>query len=260
MELAYTRSGRGEPLVLIHGIGHRRGAWDAEIALLAKKFDVIAVDLPGFGDSPPLAGLVTAGALAESVRDQFPIWGIERPHVAGNSLGGLLALELAAAGQARSATAFSPAGFSGRIDRFQAWLMLQTARAISRGIPRPLHHLLAGPKVTRRLQLKTMYAHGDRLKRKAAATDSITFGRSPGFKATLPVVTRYRFTDQVGVPVTIAWGAKDRVYRHALSRTAAKRLPDALHVTLADVGHVPMGDVPEQVADIIVATASRTSG
>ena len=49
-ELAYTRKGSGEPLVLIHGIGHRRQAWDPVFEHLAESYDVIAVDLAGFGD------------------------------------------------------------------------------------------------------------------------------------------------------------------------------------------------------------------
>ena len=51
---AYSRSGQGEPLVLLHGIGSSRDAWDAVVPALAERFDVIAVDLPGFGASAPL--------------------------------------------------------------------------------------------------------------------------------------------------------------------------------------------------------------
>ena len=49
--LAYTRSGAGAPLVLLHGIGLDRRSWDPVVPALARHFDVIAVDLPGFGDS-----------------------------------------------------------------------------------------------------------------------------------------------------------------------------------------------------------------
>ena len=52
--LAYTRAGAGAPLVLLHGIGSSRHAWEPVIPALAERFDVIAVDLPGFGDSGPL--------------------------------------------------------------------------------------------------------------------------------------------------------------------------------------------------------------
>ena len=52
--LAYTRTGAGAPLILLHGIGSSRHAWDPVLPGLAERFDVIAVDLPGFGDSAPL--------------------------------------------------------------------------------------------------------------------------------------------------------------------------------------------------------------
>ena len=54
MGLAYERQGAGPPLVLLHGVGHRRQAWGAVLRLLAPHRTVIAVDLPGHGESPPL--------------------------------------------------------------------------------------------------------------------------------------------------------------------------------------------------------------
>jgi len=95
--LAYTRSGAGAPLVLLHGIGSSRHAWDPVIPTLAGHFDVLAIDLPGFGDSgllPPGAGPGPA-ALAAAVAGLLGDLGITAPHVAGNSLGGWVALELA---------------------------------------------------------------------------------------------------------------------------------------------------------------------
>src|SRR5579875_1919720 len=111
--LAFERHGSGEPLVLVHGVTHRRQAWYPVLDELAAEREVILVDLPGHGQSPPL---VTDGHPVEDVlRAQFKQFladqGLVRPHVAGNSLGGLVALIAAAEGDARSATALSPAGF-----------------------------------------------------------------------------------------------------------------------------------------------------
>lgn len=50
----YSRRGQGEPLVLLHGLGSSRAAWEAIVPTLTQRFDVIAVDLPGFGTSAPL--------------------------------------------------------------------------------------------------------------------------------------------------------------------------------------------------------------
>jgi pimeloyl-ACP methyl ester carboxylesterase len=110
--LAFTRSGSGAPLVLLHALGLSSRAWDPVLPALASRFDVIAVDLPGFGDSAPLYGQaeVPPAKLAESVADLLDDLGVTAPHLAGNSLGGWVALELAARRPVASITLCSPAG------------------------------------------------------------------------------------------------------------------------------------------------------
>src|SRR5215472_2323034 len=110
--LAFTRSGAGAPLVLLHGIGLSRHSWDPVIPALAGHFDVIAVDLPGFGDSEPMPPQVEPlpAALAAAVAGLLDELGITAPHVAGNSLGGWVAVELAAIRPVASLTLLSPAG------------------------------------------------------------------------------------------------------------------------------------------------------
>src|SRR5215213_2318896 len=111
MSLAHVRRGSGPPLVLIHGIGSQWQMWQPVLDRLARERDVIAVDLPGFGDSPPLPGTPSVEALAGAVAELLGELGIERPHAAGNSLGGGVALELGRRGDARSVCVLSPAGF-----------------------------------------------------------------------------------------------------------------------------------------------------
>src|SRR4029077_13586352 len=113
MSINHHREGTGPPLVLIHGIGHHWQAWRPVIDLLAPDFDVIACDSPGFGRSAPLAEGVepTIPAYVDAFERFFAELGLERPHVAGNSMGGAIALELARRRAIRSASALSPAGF-----------------------------------------------------------------------------------------------------------------------------------------------------
>src|SRR6185437_13745056 len=82
------------------------------VPLLSPEREVIALDLPGFGAAPSLPPEVepTALALAEALRDQLDAQGVERPHVAGNSLGAWVGLELGRIGAARSVTCLSAAG------------------------------------------------------------------------------------------------------------------------------------------------------
>jgi pimeloyl-ACP methyl ester carboxylesterase len=114
MVLNHYRAGSGDPLVLVHGIGSRWQIWEPVLGALAAEYDVLALDLPGFGDSPmPPPGTPPGVDSLTSLVEQFlGEVGFDWPHVAGNSLGGLIALELARHGVARSATALSPAGFA----------------------------------------------------------------------------------------------------------------------------------------------------
>ena len=112
MTLAFTRRGTGPPLVLLHGIGSARNAWDPIIDALAERFDVLAIDLPGFGESPPLLAGVEPrpAAIAAGVAAFLDSQDVVTPHVAGHSLGGWVALELAAIYPLGSLTLLSPAG------------------------------------------------------------------------------------------------------------------------------------------------------
>src|ERR1700735_4128932 len=110
--LAFTRSGTGAPLVLLHGLGSSRQAWDPVMPALAGHFDVIAVDLPGFGGSEPLPAQVEPRppVLAAAGGGVAGGPGVTAPHLVGNSLGGWVALELAAFRPAASLTLLGPAG------------------------------------------------------------------------------------------------------------------------------------------------------
>src|SRR4051812_6014136 len=133
MSLACVRRGSGPPLVLIHGIGSQWQMWEPVLDRLAREREVVALDLPGFGDSPPLPGTPSVEALARAVADFLGEIGIERPHAAGNSLGGGVALEMGRHGHARSVCVLSPAGFGTmREGRWARMLLLGSRRAAQR--------------------------------------------------------------------------------------------------------------------------------
>jgi len=121
VRLDHHRGGGGEPLVLLHGIGHTWRGWKPMLALLERSFDFLALDMPGFGRSPALPAEVepTPEALADAVEAAMDAAGFTSAHLAGNSLGGWVALELARRGRARTVTAISPAGLANK--REGAW-------------------------------------------------------------------------------------------------------------------------------------------
>ncbi|MGC1215313.1 MAG: alpha/beta fold hydrolase, partial [Micromonospora sp.] len=164
VEVAFERRGSGPPLVLLHGIGHHWAAWLPVLDRLAEVHDVIALDLPGFGRSPvPPTGLPPdmPGVVA-AVAEVFTALGLDRPHVAGNSLGGAIALELAAAGRVASVTALSPAGFCTARELRWALSVLSLHRTAAR-LPAPLLRAMFASAAGRTLALGMILARPDRL-------------------------------------------------------------------------------------------------
>ncbi len=127
--LEFDRAGSGPRVLLVHGLGGERHVWEPVWPALTARCDVLRIDLPGFGGSDPLpAGSdVSPQGLARAVAAFLAEAGFDHPHVAGNSLGGWVALELARLGLARSVTALCPARASGSARRVR-WTRLRAAR------------------------------------------------------------------------------------------------------------------------------------
>ncbi|TXS51582.1 alpha/beta hydrolase, partial [Streptomyces sp. t39] len=164
LTLGYERRGGGEPLLLLHGIGHHWQAWQPVLEILAAERDVIAVDLPGFGSSRPLPDglpydLPTIAAALDTFCREI---GVERPHVAGNSLGGLLALELGRQELVRSVTALSPAGFWSERERVYAFTTLRAMRLAARSMPQPVIERLSRTTAGRAVLVSSIYARPGR--------------------------------------------------------------------------------------------------
>ncbi|HLL37693.1 MAG TPA: alpha/beta fold hydrolase [Streptomyces sp.] len=255
MTVSYAREGDGEPLLLLHGIGHHRQAWDPVIPVLAKERDVIAVDLPGFGASPALPDglahdLPTMTAVLTALCAALEL---ERPHVAGNSLGGLLALELGRAGLVRSVTALSPAGFWSEAERRYAFGVLTAMRRIAVSTPPSVVERLAPSAVGRTLLTSTIYARPARRAPEAVVAETRALATARGFAETLRSGRTVRFTDDVpGLPVTVAWGTRDRLLVPRQGVRAKTVIPRARLVRLPGCGHVPMNDDPALVARVLL--------
>lgn len=259
-----ARRGQGPPLLLLHGIGHRWQAWEPVMDQLAEAHEVIAMDLPGFGRSPlPADGrpLDMASTVA-----RFPALlaelGVVRPHVAGNSLGGAIALELAAAGLVASATALSPAGFYTAAERRRAVTILSWLRAQT-FLPEPVLRNMLRLRAVRTANFRALVTHPDRLDEARMLGDALAMRRGKGFRPVARAARSYRFgagarlAEQPDLPVTIAWGDRDRILPPREATRARAQLPHARHVLLPDCGHVPMSDAPELVAGEILATTGE---
>jgi pimeloyl-ACP methyl ester carboxylesterase len=257
--LAYTRAGAGAPLVLLHGIGSSRHAWDPVLPALGGRFDVIAVDLPGFGGSGPLPPEVEPrpAALAAAVAGLLDDLGITAPHVAGNSLGGWVALELAGLRPVASLALLSPAGlWRGNMPlydqatlRASRWLARHAAGLLSRLVSHCLGRaLVLGQTHGRPFHITPGYA---RMAIRA-------LGTCPGFGPTMKATVRpYRSGPPIGAPVTVAFGSRDLVLLRHQSRHLGELPPGTRLETLPRCGHVPMADDPAAVTALITAASAR---
>jgi pimeloyl-ACP methyl ester carboxylesterase len=254
-QISYERAGSGPPLVLIHGLGATKLVWKPQIERLAQERDVIALDMPGFGGSPLLANGMppTAAAMATAISSFLASLRIDRPHVAGNSLGGWVALEMAKAGDAASACLISPAGL---------WQNPLGPRSVNtRGfakLTKPLLLAAANRDETRARMLGTVVARPENVPKQDGLQMIRDWIEAPGYDASNAEMRRHVFEDpeEVSVPVTIAWGELDRLVGPPKSH---RRPPGSRLIVLPGCGHTPNWDNPELIAEVLLEASGSAA-
>jgi pimeloyl-ACP methyl ester carboxylesterase len=259
VDLDHHRGGSGEPLVLIHGIGHTWRGWKPMLPLLERDFDVLAVDLPGFGRSPALPPGVapTPEAFADAVERVMDECGFGQAVLCGSSMGGWISLELARRARATSVVAIAPAGM--QHGRENAWgkAYLRAMHAVVRLAPPP--EGLLRTRLGRALYGGSVVARPSRLDPHDLAETLRLFANAPGFETTLPHTFDRQPTglNEIDVPVTILWGTRDLLLLPRQAERFERAIPGSELRYLKGLGHLPMSDDPELLAELIVATTSR---
>jgi pimeloyl-ACP methyl ester carboxylesterase len=240
------------PLVLLHGTAMSGNAWQDVVPLLSDHHEVFTPTALGHRGGPPVQRRpATITDVVDAAQRYLDERGLERPHLAGNSMGGFMAIELARRGRAATVCAFSPAGFWSA--GFQALAMgkIQQGIALARRVRSILPFMYKSATV-RRLILRDVAWHGDRLSadRALEATDE---GIDCAILADLCAADwQIAPLDPLPCPITIAWGEKETLLPvEAHGKT--ERIPQASIKTLPGVGHVPMIDDPDLVARTILA-------
>lgn len=256
----YSRTGRGAPMLLIHGIGHRHQMWDPVIPILAEHFDTVSIDLPGFGESDPLGDgdAPTPARLADRVELVMDELGWSSAHLVGNSLGGWLSLELARRGRATSVCALMPAGLwrstggTARVRRqvlFSLW---------TNGSRLPGAGFLLRRSLLRTIGLFGLFGRPWRIPPAVAADDARNLATCD-FDRTMAALegTRFGGGADVDVPITVVFGGRDPLIRAA--ETDLGELPSLVAVVAhKHLGHVPTWDDPELVADLITGSTTTS--
>ena len=242
------RVGTGEPLVLLHGLGESHIGWRPVIQALAAEYDVIAIDLPGFGRSPALAGNTQPNAanLAAAVENTLDELRIGTYHVAGYSLGARVAVQLAATNRVQSVIAIAPDGLGTPLERVQGFIAMLAGRGVAMALAPVDSWFPAGRSLffagTRSLPWQIAPADAKQL-----LTD---FAGSPAYDATnwASLFDMPTHLHTITAPALFLQGTADPLMTPQISRYAGL-VPGAQLVYLAGLNHVPISDDPNMVAN-----------
>ena len=237
----------GTPVVMIHGFGADLATWMFNQEALAADRPVYALDLPGHGGSSKEVDDGSAAALARTVLAYLDAAGIERAHLVGHSLGGAIAVEIAAAAPERvtALTLVAPAGFGTEIaGDFIAGFI---AESRSRKLRPVLEMLVANPEMVSADMVEDVL----KFKRLDGATAALSAIAAANFAGdTQKLSLRERLKD-VAVPVHVVWGEADRI----LPAAQAEGLPASVRVTrVPGAGHIAHMEKASEINTIIKST------
>ena len=257
--LSMLEEGIGPPVLAIHGLGGTKGSFLLTAAALADRFRVVAVDLPGFGDSDkPIGAAYDAPFFAHAMIDLLDALELDRADLIGNSLGGRVALEVALRDPARVGrlALLAPSLAWRRPRRWAPALRLVRPElglvqlAPRAAVDAVVHRLIPGADEgwTASGVDEFLRAYHTRSGRAAfyAAARQIYLEAPHGKDGFWP---RLR---ELQPDAMFIWGRRDTLVPIAFARHVAEALPQARHVEL-DCGHVPQMERPRQTHKAVAA-------
>ena len=251
------RRGAGKPILLIHGLGGSWKSWNPILDQLAAEREVIAVDLPGFGASAPLAGEVSIRTLADALTGFLQAHDLLGIDAVGSSMGARLVLELARRGGVLGGVvSLDPGGFWQGWQRhaFHAsiYASIRLVRLLQPAMPFITRHA-----VTRSLLLAQFSARPWRLAPQVCLDEMRSYAAAPSFDKLLWQLA-YGETQQaaprgsIRAPLVIGWGRHDRVCFTSQAKLAMVMFPDARLHWFKHSGHFPHWDEPRATAQMIL--------
>ena len=258
------RGGEGSPLVLLHGFTDTWRCWEPVMPALEAEHEVLAPTLAGHAGGPPLANDDDPEeAIAAAVEAAMDEAGFETAHIAGNSLGGWVALKLAARGRARTVTALAPAGGWKVGDPAIAETLAYfrtTQRLLEHALPYAAE-IVATPEG--RARATEMYASSaEHLTPELILHQMRGAADCPAVAALIEHAEANGWdldAEKVTCPVRLVWGSGDRILvpPAAAARFREEWLPRAEWVELEGAGHCPQLDHPLETAQLILDFARQ---
>jgi pimeloyl-ACP methyl ester carboxylesterase len=256
------RGGDGPPLLCLHGITDTWRTWELVLPELECHHDVLAPTQAGHAGGPELETPVTQDSLPAAIERIMDEAGFATAHIVGNSLGGWVALQLAARGRARSVVALAPGGGwqpggSWERERHEHFLNI---RQLSQAAAPHAESIVSSPEGRRRVTEFTT-VHYEDIPADLLAHQIRGVAECEGLEALLDLSAREGYeldADAITCPVRIVWGHRDRIlaWPDAAVRFREEWLPDADWIELDDVGHCPQLDVPDKTAELILSFTS----
>lgn len=241
LRLALRRAGRGEPLLFLHGTDGL-GEWPEFLDALARRYEVLAPDHPGFGETAAPAWIDDISDLAYFYLDAIAALGLARIRLVGHSLGGWVALEMAVRSTAR----------------LTSLTLIDAAGIHVKGVPKADIFLIDPEE-----QARLMYADPARAEAQAVRAAAEKYQeeaiRNRIASARLGWQPRFfnprleRWLHRIDVPTQIVWGAEDRVIPVAYAHAFHRLIPGASLTIVPDAGHLPHVERPEFVARSLAA-------
>jgi pimeloyl-ACP methyl ester carboxylesterase len=254
--------GSGPALLCLHGFMDTWRTWELVLPALERRHDTLALTLPGHAGGPPIRGQVSMDAFVDAVELAMNVAGYEVAHLVGNSLGGYVALRLAARGRAASVVAFAPAGGWAPSDRsYEALLQAQRMLQQQMKAAAPQAEAMVATPEGRRRASQLITTNFEHIPADLIAHQMLGIASC---KAAVPLIENALHegwtldAEDVTCPVRIVWGAADKLlpWPQAASRYRDGWLAQADWVILDGIGHCPQLDVPVEAAQLILGFSS----
>ncbi len=259
----YATDGNKPALVLVHGLGSAASIWKILLEDLSQHFDVYAVDLPGHGDAPlPRDNEVPPRALAEDIVEMMERdHGVTELHVAGNSLGGWIALEMAAVApdRVKSVTALAPAGLwhEGPTQKIPASMDARILAKISRFFM-PIAFRLPPLKAIGYRKITHLWRE---LSYESCRDSVLAMAHSKGYMQLWRGIRHRKFESHIPehVEISIVFGDNDKMLPEELAQERSVAPAHSRWIVVDNCAHVIMWNFPKLTVDFIKRTAGLSA-